>query len=109
MSVVRWFVSSRREFHGSECRSDHRCGVLARWLLVAAFGRTAPLTFLQGVTLYLVMGDGGSLHERSDWDDQVDDVIHNLYQLFGVGAPAHRGLLPFIGGLCGDHSRTAPP
>ena len=28
----------------------------------------------------------------------------NLDQLFGVGALAHRGLLPFIGGLCGDHS-----
>ena len=26
------------------------------------------------------------------------------YQLFGVGALAHRGLLPFIGGLCGDLS-----
>ena len=25
-------------------------------------------------------------------------------QLFGVGALAHRGLPPFIGGLCGDHS-----
>ena len=63
-------------------------GILARWLLVAASGRTAPLTFLQGVTLYLVMGDGGSLHERSDWDDQVDDVIHNLYQ-----PPLHRELV----------------
>ena len=50
------------------------------------------LTFLKGVTLYLVMGDGESLHERSDWGDQVDGVIHNLYQLFGVGALAHRGL-----------------
>ena len=28
----------------------------------------------------------------------------NLHQLFGVGALAHHGLLPFIGGLCGDHS-----
>ena len=28
------------------------------------------LTFLKGVTLYLVMGDGESLHERSDWGDQ---------------------------------------
>ena len=27
-----------------------------------------------------------------------------LHQLFGVGALAHRGLPPFIGGLCGDHS-----
>ena len=63
-----------------------------------------PLAFLKGVTLYLVMGDGGSLHERSDWGDQVDGVIHNLYQLFGVGALAHRGLPPFTGGLCGDHS-----
>ena len=26
------------------------------------------------------------------------------YQLFGVGALAHRGLPPFTGGLCGDHS-----
>ena len=26
------------------------------------------------------------------------------YQLIGVGALAHRGLPPFIGGLCGDHS-----
>ena len=77
---------------------------LARWLLVAAFGRTVPLAFLKGVTLYLVMGDGGSLHERSDWGDQVDGVIHNLDQLFGVGALAPRGLPPFIGGLCGDHS-----
>ena len=34
-------------------------GILARWLLVAAFGRTAPLAFLTGVTLYLVMGEGG--------------------------------------------------
>ena len=61
------------------------------------------------MTLYLVMGDGGLLHERSDWGDQVDGVIHILYQLFGVGALAHRGLTPFIGGLCGDHSphRTA--
>ena len=25
-------------------------------------------------------------------------------QLFGVGALAHRGLPPFVGGLCGDHS-----
>ena len=74
-------------------------GILARWLLVAAFGRTAPLTFLKGVTMYLVMGDGGSLHERSDWGDQVDDVIHNLYQLFGVGALAHRGLLLLHRGL----------
>ena len=62
------------------------------------------LTFLKGVTLYLVMGDGESLHERSDWADQVDAVIHNLYQLFGVGALAPRGLPSFIGGLCGDHS-----
>ena len=29
---------------------------------------------------------------------------NNPDQLFGVGALAHRGLLPFIGGLCGDHS-----
>ena len=29
---------------------------------------------------------------------------HNLHQLFGVGALAHRGLPPFIGGLCGDFS-----
>ena len=29
--------------------------------------------------------------------------IINLDQLFGVGALAHRGLPPFIGGLCGDH------
>ena len=36
------------------------------------------LTFLKGVTLYPVMGDGESLHERSDWGDQVDGVIHNL-------------------------------
>ena len=79
-------------------------GILARWLLVAAFGRTAPLTFLKGVTLYLVMDDGESLHERSDWGDQVDGVIHNLDQLFGVGALAHRGLPLFIGGLCGDQS-----
>ena len=28
----------------------------------------------------------------------------NLHQLFGVGALAHRGLPPFMGGLCGDHS-----
>ena len=28
---------------------------------------------------------------------------HYLDQLFGVRALAHRGLLPFIGGLCGDH------
>ena len=41
---------------------------------------------------------------RSDWSDQVDGVIHILYQLFGVGALAHRGLSLFIGGLCGDHS-----
>ena len=27
-----------------------------------------------------------------------------LDQLFGVGALAHRGSSPFIGGLCGDHS-----
>ena len=27
-----------------------------------------------------------------------------LQQLFGVGALAHRGLSPFIGGSCGDHS-----
>ena len=27
------------------------------------------------------------------------------YQLFGVGALAHRGLPPFIGGLCGDYSQ----
>ena len=27
MSVVRWFVSSRTESHGSGCRSDHWCGV----------------------------------------------------------------------------------
>ena len=32
-------------------------------------------------------------------------IIHILFdQLFGVGALAHRGLPPFIGGLCGDHS-----
>ena len=32
-------------------------------------------------------------------------IIHILPdQLFGVGALAHRGLSPFIGGLCGDHS-----
>ena len=30
--------------------------------------------------------------------------IINPYQLFGVGALAPRGRLPFIGGLCGDHS-----
>ena len=30
--------------------------------------------------------------------------IINPYQLFGVGALAPRGLPPFIGGLCGDHS-----
>ena len=62
------------------------------------------MAFLKGVTLYLVMGDGGLLHERSDWGDQVDGVIHILDQLFGVGALAHRGLPPFIGGLCGDRS-----
>ena len=31
-------------------------------------------------------------------------VATSLFQLFGVGALAHRGLPPFIGGLCGDHS-----
>ena len=31
-------------------------------------------------------------------------VNHNLDQLFGVGALAHRGLTPFTGGLCGDLS-----
>ena len=35
----------------------------------------------------------------------ADDFnIINPYQLFGVGALAPRGLPPFIGGLCGDHS-----
>ena len=29
---------------------------------------------------------------------------NNRDQLFGVGAFAHRGLPPFIGGLCGDYS-----
>ena len=28
------------------------------------------MAFLKGVTLYLVMDNGGSLHERSDWGDQ---------------------------------------
>ena len=64
MSVVRWFVSSRRESHGSGCRSDHWCRV---W-------------------------DPGNV--KAD----------NPAQLFGVGALAHRGLPPLIGGLCGDHS-----
>ena len=46
-------------------------GNMARWLLVAAFGPTAPLTFLTGVTLYVVIGDVlESLHERCDWRDE---------------------------------------
>ena len=49
------------------------------------------MAFLKGVTLYLVMGDEGLLHERSDWGDQVDGVIHILDQLFEplriVGSP----------------------
>ena len=35
---------------------------------------------------------------------EMAGINHNLDQLFGVRALAHRGLLPFIGGLCGDHS-----
>ena len=33
-------------------------------------------------------------------------LYHHIFfdQLFRVGALAHRGLPPFIGGLCGDHS-----
>ena len=37
---------------------------------------------------------------------RIRSQVSSLYpdQLFGVGALAHRGLPPFIGGLCGDHS-----
>ena len=45
---------------------------LARWLLVAAFGTTAPLAFLTGVTLYLVNGDvlESRYTKDCDWRDQ---------------------------------------
>ena len=73
IGVVRWFVSSRRESHGSGCRSDHWCRVWdpgpgGCWLQLLEGLR--HWLFSKGVTLYLVMGDGGSLHERSDWGDQ---------------------------------------
>ena len=47
-------------------------GNVARWLLVAAFGPTAPLAFLIGVTLYLVIGDvlEGRYTKDCDWGDQ---------------------------------------
>ena len=47
-------------------------GNVARLLLVAAFGPTAPLAFLTGVTLYLVNGDVLESHytKDCDWRDQ---------------------------------------
>ena len=96
MSVVRWFSAAAESpmAQGVGVTIGAESRILARWLFVAAFGRTAPLAVLKGVTLYLVMDDGGLLHERSDWGDQVDGVIHILDQLFGVGALAPRGLPP---------------
>ena len=35
---------------------------------------------------------------------EIAGINHNLHQLFGVRALAHRGLPPFIGVLCGDYS-----
>ena len=43
-------------------------GNVARLLLVAAFGPTAPLAFLTGVTLYLVNGDVLESHYTKDFD-----------------------------------------
>ena len=45
---------------------------LARWLLVAAFGRTVPLAFLTGVTLYLVFDNvlEGRYTKDCDWREQ---------------------------------------
>ena len=48
-------------------------GNVARWLLVAVFfGPTAPLAFLTGVTLYLVIGDvlESRYTKDCDWRDQ---------------------------------------
>ena len=80
MSVVTWFSAAAESpmAQGVGVTIGAESGILARWFLVAAFGRTAPLAVLKGVTLYLVMGDGGLQHERSDWGDQVDGVIHTL-------------------------------
>ena len=109
---------------------------MVRWSLFPTFGPTASLAFLTGVTLYPVVGDvldgrhtkdatgfqyvrliaaGFSLlsirNHMSIRSIAVEMFIFYIlpYQLFGVGALAHRGLPSFTGGLCGDHSRTAPP
>ena len=56
MSVVRWFVSSRRESHGSGCRSDHWCGVWDPGQVVVGCS-----FWKEGVTLcILVMGASAS-------------------------------------------------
>ena len=74
MSVVRWFVSSRRESDVSGYRSDHLRRVWERGQMVAgcSFGPAAPLAFLTDVTLYLEIGD--VLENRNtkdcDWRDQ---------------------------------------
>ena len=43
---------------------------MAQGVGVTIGAESGILAFLKGVTLYLVMGDGGSLHERCDWGHQ---------------------------------------
>ena len=53
-------------------------GNVARWLLVAAFGPTAPLAFLIGVTLYLVIGDVLEGRYTKDATGETKDCIESL-------------------------------
>ena len=53
-------------------------GNMVRWLLVAAFGPTAPLTFLIGVTLYVVIGDVWESRYTKDATGETKDCIESL-------------------------------
>ena len=67
-------------------------GNMARWLLVAAFGPTAPLTFLIGVTLYIVFGDVLEGRYTKDATGETKDCIESLLlwrQISMIGCIQH--------------------
>ena len=82
-------------------------GILARWLLVAAFGRTAPLAFLKGVTLYLVMGDGGWLHVVP-WLTQVKAIRHGDVRMVASLVNQFFGIQPAYSSYTADPGISSP-
>ena len=65
---------------------------MARWLLVTAFGPSSPLSFLIGVTLYVVIGDVLESRYTKDATGETKDRIESLTlwrRVFLVGCILH--------------------